>query len=171
MGGLVAIRTEGTQILPMLKDISVRELFRAMEQPEASRGWFLTVAISWKEYTRRALLTATVDFGCAHNGTTCAMTRKNPSYESKRKPGTACCYNCQNSYGNLRVIRPGTSGYYARLFDWELGFWRPGRGCILPRPMRSDGCLGWQCYEQFSKVRTELIMSIGEIRLKQPNEK
>lgn len=62
-----------------------------------------------------------------------------------------CCNNCAPSVGHLRNIRtsnfPITITKYSSRYNTKTGFWRPKKGCILPRGLRSITCVAYICYD------------------------
>lgn len=89
------------------------------------------LAPHWKEIGKA--LTEFMDFGC----------------ESCNSPIKRCCGACASSMGfhyhlpaNWYLIE-----CYAKMYKPSVGFWREGKGCILPRWMRSDVCITTLCYQ------------------------
>lgn len=100
-------------------------------------GWVL-----W-EWRMFAKLTSFVDYGCNFKGGKC----KNNGNGGIRSSGMGCCNGCANSVGYLRTI-PTNWEYLikmARLFNKKTGFWRKGKGCVLPNELRSPICLSYMC--------------------------
>jgi hypothetical protein len=76
-----------------------------------------------------------------------------------------CCIGCGRGGGYLRNIPNDfeTIKTMARLFDngrWKRGFWRAGKGCILPRKYRSVTCLDMHCNPNLSKSELRLLDAI-----------
>jgi hypothetical protein len=79
------------------------------------------------------------------------------------KSPMGCCNNCAVNVGCLDNIRlvgnvkqiSEMTKKYARFYDGETGFWRKSKGCVLPRNMRSTGCVGFICFE--GRKKFELI--------------
>jgi hypothetical protein len=114
------------------------------------------MANKFKTYLRdyKSILAATglIDFGCefVNDGTTTGCFCRQGREE-------CCCENCAVSYGyfptyaygNKRVLAsPKMINTYNRLFDTNSGFWRPDKGCILPRKYRSMTCVFFNCLDQ-----------------------
>lgn len=118
-------------------------LFKRLERPNAYRHGR---QYDWQTHTRVASELKSVDFGCGnfHDGL-CAYERKHKSPYIGSKVGKGCCGGCANAIGYLVTIPSGTAKQYANRFDKRLGFWRPGKGCILPRELRSITCLAFSC--------------------------
>jgi hypothetical protein len=55
-----------------------------------------------------------------------------------------CCFGCYDNAGFFRKMIDADITWYARRF-YKTGFWRKGKGCILPHEMRSCTCLGHHC--------------------------
>lgn len=91
-----------------------------------------------------------VDFQCDINTKTggCKVTP-----ESKK----CCCHNCKNNIGYISFMFEKDILFYSRFFNYQTGFWREGKGCILPHHRRSIVCLTHHCnwdgdgYKHFSK--------------------
>jgi len=68
-----------------------------------------------------------------------------------------CCYACKSSIGYIRMMPKELIKYYARYYNGKTGFWRKGKGCIIPHHRRSIICLTHHCnyeekgYKYFSK--------------------
>lgn len=56
-----------------------------------------------------------------------------------------CCYQCLSHVGFFKKIIDTDIPYYAKRFSVKTGFWREGKGCILPRKMRSIVCVTHHC--------------------------
>ena len=92
---------------------------------------------TWKEREAIAEKTAKIDFGCGFEGNTCKAMREN-------RRG-CCCQLCNSRHGFLEKIKPSAFNEILSLFDRVWGFWRPGKGCILPRKWLSPTCLFFAC--------------------------
>lgn len=96
--------------------------------------------IDWRIYAIRARKFEDIDFGCNFQPDGSCAGR----FQGQNRQ--CCCKNCGMDYGYLRKIMPGTEQFYIKRFDPKLGFWRQGKGCILPRAFRSGTCLRHYCY-------------------------
>jgi hypothetical protein len=56
-----------------------------------------------------------------------------------------CCSNCYHNAGFFRVMIDTDIIKYSKQFSIRTGFWRKGKGCILPHKMRSVTCLTHHC--------------------------
>jgi len=56
-----------------------------------------------------------------------------------------CCTGCYSSRGYFKIMLSEDTTYYARHFQKTIGFWREGKGCILPHKRRSIICLVTHC--------------------------
>ena len=84
----------------------------------------------------------------------------------KEHPETlkCCCFSCSDNAGFFRVVLDTDITSYARKFSRTTGFWKEGKGCILPHNMRSTTCLTHHCnYERkddfgfgITQIRTKL---------------
>lgn len=97
---------------------------------------------------RVRLETAKINYECDFVDGKCKKTRLWKDYGLKTG---SCCDGCAISRGyfeyhpNSNFMTRETFKTLAKLFDKTRGFWRPNRGCILPRWMRSRTCLGFNC--------------------------
>ncbi len=58
--------------------------------------------------------------------------------------------------------------YYAKRFKYDIGFWREGKGCVLPRERRSITCLTFNCAEgMIDKERLVIAMLRDYRRMKE----
>src|SRR6266436_8968356 len=92
---------------------------------------------SWEVREAIAENIAKIDFGCDFKGNTCRAMR-----EDRRG---CCCESCKSRHGFLEKIKPSALNKVLSLFDNVWGFWRPGKGCILPRKWQSPTCLFFAC--------------------------
>ena len=128
--------------------------FKKLERisPRSDTSWSYRFT-SWKRRQAVALRTAKVDYQCNFRGGLCKIERCNGVFGER-----ACCHNCARNFGYLGVIPTGTAKIYHALFDKTLGFWRRGKGCILPRELRSNTCLGFHCGD---KTVEDRLIQIG----------
>ena len=107
-----------------------------------------------------------IDFGCKIKDT--GGCRVTPSSLK------CCCHDCTWSVGYFQLMLEKDLTYYARHFTDKTGFWRKGKGCVLPHNMRSTMCLTHHCnyqrkgYEGFgrgmSMIKNELRRLRGDIK-------
>ena len=117
----------------MKKSILQKDLLKAVgERPGSKYGPFGYT--TFKEQERRFGATEGVDFNCGECPKRSMDTR-------------CCCSGCAYNIGYLAMdkIPKGRVAYYLKHFDGKLGFWREGKGCILPRKYRSYTCVGYAC--------------------------
>jgi hypothetical protein len=105
----------------------------------------------WYDYQKLAELTEHINYHCNFkpNGSCRGYNMINN--------GICCCYFCFSSIGHHKELPCNYNQLmaYCKLFEPEkkgkngkleaLGFWRAGKGCILPRKMRSSICLSYNC--------------------------
>ena len=92
----------------------------------------------------------------------------------KSSPTTikCCCYSCIDNVGFLRMIIDSDLTYYSRRFSVKTGFWRKGKGCVLPHKMRSTTCLTHHCnyegkeHEGFSAGLFTIRNKLHDLRVK-----
>lgn len=61
------------------------------------------------------------------------------------KDHMCCCGGCKDSVGYLNIVPESDIPFYAKWYTGKTGFWRKGKGCILPREYRSSTCLTFYC--------------------------
>lgn len=86
-----------------------------------------------------AILSSLMEFPCNFKDGKCAGRKRSPR---------CCCINCASCVGHFGNTWPyslDVLAKYASEFDRENGFWRRGKGCILPRHMRSLTCAYYIC--------------------------
>ena len=98
-------------------------------------------------WSRLAKLTEKINFDCKFN--------EKGGCKNHSKYITCCCSGCSGSVGHFtyRNFDSHTPKekienillFYAKNFDEQDGFWREGKGCILPREKRSQICLTYNC--------------------------
>jgi len=94
-----------------------------------------------------AVLSSLMDFPCDFDE---QSTFPDGKCAAKRHSPKCCCINCSFSVGHFGNKWPNdlyTLKRYAKRFTAKNGFWRPDKGCILPRHMRSLTCAFYLCYE------------------------
>lgn len=105
-----------------------------------------------------------VKFDCNFKPNGCC---KNRSHYDKDDPdfGKNCCAGCHLSMGYFRDmdVDPQAIPFLAKNFDFELGFWRKGQGCIIPRKWRSNVCVGHNC-----GFKDEISRSLHKVLMKMP---
>jgi hypothetical protein len=84
-----------------------------------------------------------------------------------------CCYDCKNNIGYIHIMFENQIPYYAKKFNGKTGFWRKGKGCILPHHLRSITCLthhcnykwdGYKSNKHFPKGMTIIRETLKDIR-------
>lgn len=119
-------------------------------------GW------AWAHHKDYAELTSLIDFECGFDENGICKIRQRPGRKGK-KPSKAdlrhlsknCCSGCSYEVGYLRSLPNNIIELQqiAELFNKRDGFWRPGKGCTLPRKYRSNTCLFHMCRRHLSKSR------------------
>lgn len=99
-----------------------------------------------KDYRALLSITEYIDFECNFdkNG---VCREKNPRYE---RAAACCCNGCVHSNGYNPthaplLLTPGELPTFKKKWDKHNGFWREGKGCILPRQQRSTTCVFYCC--------------------------
>ena len=97
----------------------------------------------WMKRYKMAEESRTIDFGCEIKNGVCKTRPEAP-------PSRLCCGNCAQCVGHfdsyhdalpLTALIPLLDS-----FDAEDGWWREGKGCIMPVKWRSNTCLFYACY-------------------------
>jgi len=140
-------------------------------------------------YRKLAKLTESLDFGCEFDKFGRCRNYKGAPTD---KPVMCCCNGCFNSMGYLQTLPTGgwTSRsedrlkilkVYARRFSektikdhnvykMKIGFWRPGKGCVLPRIHRSPTCLTYTCGRDRISKGANLLLKLINGHVKYPIE-
>lgn len=115
----------------------------------------------WKEWYKRANKTGELDYKCNFKNGTCKEARKYPEH-SLLTVG-CCCTHCKSYKGYLEKIETAELGTYLSLWNCRTGFFRKGKGCILPRRLRSKTCLQFSCRgAQFGAKLYDYLMGTTE---------
>lgn len=119
-------------------------------------GWLVNY------YQKLAGLTELIDYKCNfdRNGMCKVYIAKRDMCRTGRET-MCCCHSCERTIGYLNTIPSewGILTQYAELFDEETGFWRKGKGCILPRKLRSNTCLRYHCLDEELTSTQRLLMA------------
>jgi len=138
--------------------------------------------LEWPEWYKLANMTRNIDYGCrfsrqVRDGSVDGYPKCEKQREYKYTDEMCCCSICYNSLGYLRFIQNDLKVIkrIAGLFRPEIGFWRKGKGCILPRKYRSAVCLGYRC-ESAEKYKVRgtsgmLVLFMDTIRLRRLSDK
>jgi hypothetical protein len=120
-------------------------------------GW------SWRTRMKLAELTQYIDYKCGFEDSDGKRCIDYPH-------STACCISCYSAIGHIRTLPNDIKiiSKIARLFvkpdsfkqPTKLGFWREGKGCVLPRKYRSKICLRHHCTSLSDPAR-KLIFVLG----------
>ena len=140
---------------------------------------------AWKSHAEYADLTGLIDFECNFKNGLCKYhadgilriksyrkqkrahkSRSNKDMIQRRidRVYTCCCFGCYNSVGHLDSVKAFDIDFLAKRFKPDIGFWRKGKGCVLPRGKRSITCLGFRC----GNIKDEKILSLLIEVLKTP---
>lgn len=137
--------------------------------------------ISFRVYRELAELTTHIDYGCKFDS---HGRCKNYEYTPPEQSTMCCCNSCFYNMGYLKHLPTGgwtanpkyklrDLDVYARHFsekvikklrngDRPIGFWRPNKGCVLPRGYRSQVCLDYTCSgESKTEWQKKLIWLLG----------
>jgi hypothetical protein len=95
-------------------------------------------------------MTRAVDFKCDFDdkGICSGMRKRAWIGEDSLRAKMCCCASCYSALGYLTSAPPISEidlPTYERLFKRKIGFWRRGKGCSLPRHLRSVTCVFYTC--------------------------
>lgn len=96
----------------------------------------------WTDLEGLKKLTDSIDFGCKFIDGKCQDARK---MEWVGNHPACCCKDCAFAAGYHDIMLEKDIVSYAKKFTSKAGFWRKGKGCILPRKMRSITCVAYSC--------------------------
>jgi len=124
------------------------------------RNFLHSTYVNPRHYIELAKLTSKINYRCYFENGKCKEKREE----------MCCCSNCKNCLGHLHIkffdcyykekdIEEELL-FYVKKYSKATGFWRKGKGCILPREKRSSTCLGYNCNNKFSKEEQLLILCI-----------
>ena len=88
-----------------------------------------------------------INYGCDFKDGKC-KSYKDSTYDDAPR---CCCHGCAScsayiyQHKDYNKFSPEAKEMFLKLFDEQLGFWREGKGCILPRKYRSLTCLSHNC--------------------------
>lgn len=139
-------------------------------------GW------TFQEYRRLAALTEFYDYGCDFSDDGLCFRYRRPDMPKPDDGICKCC--CHSCYGSTGYLYKFPNEYeqikiYAHFYKhhsnhWKdpenLGFWREGKGCILPRELRSPTCLTHMCrVNQYVPLSMSVLFSCLKERPKELN--
>ncbi len=134
--------------------------------------------LEWDDWYKLANATKNINYGCAFDSNgLCIEERDNIKVFVDYTPNAACCCsNCYSNSGYIKFIQ--NSERVIKLisgkFKKNVGFWRKGKGCILPRKYRSGMCLGYRCItsienKYFRKIHS-ILFAFMEIVKERPSD-
>lgn len=117
----------------------------------------------WKLYKKYARLTALIDYKCRFDGSDLCKR-----YKTKRirkytdDTNMCCCYGCARAFGHRSIFPKENEDLriLARHYNKKTGYWRKGKGCVLPRELRSVTCLTHKCTSGMRKIEKELLSAL-----------
>lgn len=86
-------------------------------------------------------------------------TKGDVRYRLEANP-KCCCAGCDYEMGYLKVINPNDVEEIASYFKPNIGFWRAGKGCALPRVLRSKVCLTHHCRTQLLLPKDRCLLAL-----------
>jgi len=111
----------------------------ARRRTTTERGWKWEV---WKKYAR---LTKFIDFHCDFDSSGACVDAR---LKEKTMTPKCCCAGCASSLGYYRGVFPEKEEDFRTIMDLyspETGFFREGKGCLIPRELRSHTCVSYMC--------------------------
>lgn len=120
--------------------------------------------VPYEVFSAFAEMTAYINYNCGFDDIGICKNNRN---ESVRPKNRCCCTACSNTTGYLRVIPNNVRQIreIAKCFNRKFGFWREGKGCILPRKYRSSVCLTHNCRQgesSFTDAERKLLSALKE---------
>jgi len=116
------------------------------------------IGLDWN--LRDLLFEATekIDYGCRFDANgLCYNYRKDEVNEQSYK---CCCHSCYRFVGYLNYIRPIDIKQIAYKFKKDVGFWREGKGCVLPRKLRSNTCVKHHCHTELLNAKDRYLLTL-----------
>jgi len=110
-------------------------------------------------------ITLFVDFKCDFDERgLCKLYRKN----NPDKAAMCCCNQCRDMSGYIDWVNLRDLKEIRKLWSKRTGFWRKGKGCILPRAYRSATCTFYHCHtyssdENMSRVDEKRLDTLRDI--------
>lgn len=98
-----------------------------------------------------------VDFDCQITEKGC----KGQGRSIECNKSKCCCSDCSKKMGYLELISKKDLSLYIKKFSVKTGFWRKGKGCILPHSYRSNTCLTYHCNRSFEGVDLRFFHSMS----------
>jgi len=95
-----------------------------------------------------------IDFNCQINET--GGCKNNPDILRY------CCNDCLSNAGYFKIMLNRDIGFYSKIFSAKTGFWRKGKGCVIPHRMRSTTCLTHHCNHSTHKDFSDGMLLIRE---------
>jgi hypothetical protein len=89
-------------------------------------------------------ITSTINYECDFIDGACRQSR-GEKWSDKKNAERCCCIGCAYANGYHYFMLESDYNEAKAYWDDETGFWRKGKGCILPRGLRSETCLGYHC--------------------------
>ena len=99
-------------------------------------------------------------------------------YNSAKAPNPRCCCSgCATHSGYMHAHHPrmilAHMETFARLFKEDVGYWREGEGCALPRKLRSPICLQHRCVDEYTaliKLESQFTTALSNHRYYEAEE-
>ena len=114
-------------------------------------------SLSWRTWERLANITEHIDYGCVFNKSGRCKNKHFPKLSSIPKVRLVfkrcCCEHCNDGY--LERIPKSAEKEILSLWSPHSGFYRKGKGCILPRKWRSEVCLVFWCASNYLSKPSE----------------
>ena len=135
-----------------------------MEKSQSKLANRLRIAL--RTYATMIEVTELIDFACDFDD-------EGRCFAHPIAPPSCCCSGCRRHNGYFNSVAVGSEAEenvvfvplyrnaiksYNRHFNDKTGFWRAGKGCILPRKYRSTTCVFYNCLERKGKNREARII-------------
>ncbi len=134
--------------------------------------------LEWDDWYKLANATKNIDYGCLFDANgLCREERDNIRVFKNYTPNIACCCStCYSEFGYIKFIQDSERviKLISGKFKKDVGFWRKGKGCILPRKYRSGVCLGYRCDisrdNKHHRKIPSILLSFMQIVKEQPSD-
>lgn len=135
---------------------------------------------TWRKRKKRMSRTSDIAYRCDFIDGSCKQERENIANDQiqsqiatqenrKNKPyithsEMACCAGCAHAVGYFDAVEDTDVPLLISLYNPKTGYWRSGKGCILPRDIRSNICLTHNCGEGPNVLyQMQQLVQIGSV--------
>lgn len=136
----------------MLQKLTKETWYKFSYREKTREGWARDI---YKKYAR---LTELIDYKCDFDESGICVERR-------RHKGTnemCCCSGCATTVGWNPVLPKAKKDLkiLAKFYSRKTGYWRSGKGCMLPRDLRSSTCLTHKCGHKLNECEENLLLAL-----------